>query len=163
MTTTEPKPRSLLWPGMVFMFLGLSAVVMGITLYFALSDPTVAVEHDYYRRGLAWDDEAAARRRFDELGWSLALRAPTEDSKRHALVLTSSIDQPLEGASVSVNAFHDAHARDAIHAPCPPVEPGVYTIPGELTPPGHWTFRVTIRRGPETVCHEFGADVEPSP
>jgi len=163
MTATEPKPNYLLWPGMVFMLIGLSAVAMGTTLYFAVSDPTVAVEPDYYQRELHWDDEAALRRRFDELGWSLELRAPSEGSPRHALILTTSLDQPLEGANVRVNAFQDAHARDALDLTCPPVEPGVYAIPAELTPPGHWTFRVTIRRGPETVSHEFESDVESVP
>lgn len=50
--------RFRLWPGMIFALLGLNACVVGVTLYLAHSDRSFAVEPEYDRKALAWQETA---------------------------------------------------------------------------------------------------------
>ena len=49
------------WPGGVFLLLAMNMVIVGITVYAALSDKSVSIEKRYYEKALAWDETAKQR------------------------------------------------------------------------------------------------------
>jgi len=67
------------WP---FFLVGLQASGVGANLYFmsrAISDPSFAVEPDYYAKAIAWDAHQAQARDNAELGWELKLDVAAAD------------------------------------------------------------------------------------
>ena len=71
--------RFRFWPAGIFVLLGMNFVVVGITVYAAVTTRT-PVERDYYQRALHFDDNAQQRRMNQSLGWrleaTLRARAP---------------------------------------------------------------------------------------
>ncbi len=117
----------------------------------AKSDASFAVEGDYYRRAVAWDATRAAEARGLALGWSVSL-ATTADGRLRATV-TDRDGLPLDDASVSVEAFHNARAGEKHQATLRTdhANAGDHTYVGALpmTRSGVWVLRVTVDRAGE--------------
>lgn len=117
-------------------------------IYHAHADPSFAVETDYYDKAVHWDDSAAQERRNAELGWRLRLSAgPSEGFE---LTIVDRLGLPIEGAAVSVEAFHNARSADRIALAPTDAGGGRYRQAAEFARPGLWEFRVIARRDADT-------------
>lgn len=164
--SSVPRPRSWQWPLAVFGLLGFQLCVCGVGLYFATSDPSVAIEPRYYEKALAWDDEAAQRATNTRLGWvaSLAVSDDADAAGRRnlRLALTTNDARPLDGAKVKLVAFHHTRSSDRLVAELAPESDGFYAAWLPLRQSGWWEVRVRIERGPEVFTQIEPIDIRPA-
>lgn len=146
----------LRWPALIVGALVLHVVASLVTVFIATSNPSYAVEEDYYQKALAWDDRRAQERHNRELGWQLDVEvAPVAGGSDPALVvrLTDGTGQPLDGARVAVAAFHNARAGQTLRAEPAAMGVGSYACPLAMRRSGVWELRFTVDRGGERFTH----------
>jgi nitrogen fixation protein FixH len=146
---------------------GLLGTQMAI-LYGALDDASFAIEPDYYRKALAWDEQQKLARSSRALGWHAELMvAPGSDvpGLRTRVRLTDSAGEPVGGADFALRAVHNARAAQPFESRSTETEPGVYEATVPNTRAGLWEFTLTAARGAETfrdvVRREVGRDEAP--
>jgi nitrogen fixation protein FixH len=155
------------WPLILVGILLLAAGANGILVYRATHDPSFAVEPDYYRKALAWDERQAEARRGEALGWALdaelAAGEPTPAIAELRVRLRDRAGQPLRGATVEVAALHKARAARVLRArlEADPAEPGLYRASLPARRRGLWELELRVVRGGDrltrTVVRELGA------
>jgi nitrogen fixation protein FixH len=151
------------WPALLG---ALMAVVIGanlILIVFATTDPSFAVERDYYRKALAWDDKREQDRINAELGWTLTFevapsRAP-DGTSRLAARLLDAAGQEIADARVSLETFHNARAARILRTELVRGEDGAYSADLPLFRPGLWEFRFEARRGTDRFTYTRLEDV----
>jgi nitrogen fixation protein FixH len=138
------------WPWIVG---GLMAVVVGanlILIYVATSDPSFAVEEDYYQKALDWDDKRAQDRTNAELGWMLELDVARERSADGSVVVAASLadrdGRPISDATIHLQAFHNARASHVFESDLTHDASGRYTTSLPMRRPGLWEFRLEARQ-----------------
>lgn len=141
------------WP---WMLAGLLAAGVAANVYFmfrAVSDPSFAVEPDYYAKALAWDAHQAQAEENAELGWRVALAVATADrGTGRARVVATLADRDgrlVSGLIVGLTAFHNARASQVVTATLAETAEHAYAADIPVTRPGLWEFRVTAARGRE--------------
>lgn len=140
-----PSPRRNLWPMLVVGLLTMQVVLCGVAMTLAGADASFAVEPDYHRKALHWDDEAAARAASAKLGWRVAVRL---DGGHAVLALCDREGAPVSGATVAGEYFH--HARAAARREFRATEAdGDYHADVRIDRAGLWEFRVRADRGGE--------------
>lgn len=153
------------WPWLLG---GLMALVLGVNLgfvYVAVSDPSFAVEQDYYQKALDWDHKRDQDRINAELGWTVDFEVapPAPDGSRRLLArLTDGRGAPVEGALVHVEAFHNARAGLVLEADLSPAADGSgYSAPLPLRRPGLWELRLEARLGGQRFTHTTVEELVP--
>ena len=148
------KPGTM-WPLIIASALGLHVVGSLVMVYFATSNESYAVEPDYYRKALAWDDKRAQDRANTELGWQLdytVVPAAAGQDPTLRVELTTDDGEPVTGTTVTVEAFANARRDDILTATLNPVESGyVTTMP--MRRDGLWEFRFTVTRGDDLFTY----------
>lgn len=131
---TSKSPRRRI-PGPLWLVGGLLCLnftVVGVTLYLAHSDPTFAVEPDYYGKAIRWDADEAARERATALGWTLEVDAAAGLSSTGMRTLTIRLrdreSQPVMGAVVETESFSHRVASRRFAGACVERGPGIYQI-----------------------------------
>jgi hypothetical protein len=146
-------PPRLRWPALIIGALVIHVVVSLATVVIATSNPSYAVEEDYYRKALAWDSRRAQERHNLELGWQLDFEvtpAPAAGINPQLVVrLADANGQPLDGARVAVAAFHNARADQIVRAELTATGGGAYACPLAMSRPGRWELRFDVDRGGE--------------
>ena len=154
--------RGMGWPLAVCAILGLTIGANIWLIRVATSDPSFAVEEDYYQRGVHWDDELAQRSRNAALGWRVVASASPirggYGSDLH-IVLDDDAILPIEGASVVVRAVHVARAGDPVSVTLAPGAPGEYEARVPLERAGVWELRIDVHRGPDRFTATKRLDV----
>ncbi len=146
------RRRGWYWP---FVLVGFLAAVVGCyaaVIYMVASDPSFAVEKDAYQKGLTFSQTLVDRQASDALGWSLDMHvgpAPNQMAEVRA-VLTGRDGAPVDGATVDVEAFHNASAANVLTATFSATADHAYTAFMPLRRAGIWEFRVRARRGADT-------------
>lgn len=138
---------------LVALLLG-SVVTMNLTMLFlASTDPSIAIEEDYYTRALTWDQRLAQERINAALGWSIELELRRAGSVlREAdieAILRDREGAPLDAAKVRLKAFHGARARWKHEARLARRGSGLYATRLPLVRAGLWEFRFEVTRGDE--------------
>lgn len=150
-------PSRVLWPVVIAGALVVHVVASLITVWVATSDPSYAVEDDYYRKAVAWDERRAQERHNAELGWRLDVDvtpAPSSGTEPTLSVrLSDPAGGPLDGASISLEAFHNARADEILRADLAPRGDGEYASGVAMRRPGVWELRFTVDRGGEHFTH----------
>lgn len=143
--------RPSVFPAIVFGLLGLNITIVTLTLYLAHSDPSFAVEPDYYQKAVAWDTSARLRAASDRLGWAAALEVAPHESGIPLLTvrLLDRAGSPVVDANVEVAAFASARAGERRLISLLPAEPGVYVADMPDAQTGQWEFGLTATRGAE--------------
>jgi len=155
----KPHARTRLWPGMVFALIGLNFCVVGVTVYVAhFRHSSFAVESDYDRRALSWDEAARQLRRNTELGWTIGIEST--DAGTLSVTFNDANGRPLEGATIGVEAFHHARAGTKITTKLVAIAPGRYSGKLGVDSPGLWEFRFEASRGPEVFTQALTRNVE---
>lgn len=159
MTTMTRDGR--LWPWAMALVLALTIGGNLFVLRLARGDSSFAVEPDYYAKAMAWDSTRALEARSDALGWTVdAALAPmaAEKGLHLAMHLHTANGAPVEGATVSVEATHNAHASRILSDTLRATTPGTWegTLPSSR--PGLWEVRVTATRGAERFLRTLRLD-----
>lgn len=154
MSSSRKRGRGLGWPiGMSVILAGTVALNLYV-MHLARSDASFAVEPDYYRKAVHWDDELAQRRRNAALGWRLSpsLARDADDATRLRLRLTDAAGRPLDGVAVEVEAFAIARAAQVQRVTLASAggdAAGAYDGRLDMRQPGQWELRVVATRGGE--------------
>jgi len=150
------KPGSW-WPPIIAGALAFHVISSLVVVYVATSDPSYAVEDDYYQKAVAWDEKRAQDRQNQDLGWLLEFSVmPPEkpgDQPTLELTLLDADGDPLTGATVSVEAFHNARGDDIVREKLTDTGNGVYTAAPEMNRNGRWEMRFTVDRGTKHFTH----------
>lgn len=154
-----PMRSGWFWPVAVCGLIGINVVIVATTVYFAVSDQSVATEPDYYAKGLAWDETARLKAMSRELGWSTNITI-AEDAKTAApalrITFSDKASVPVENLSVTAVAFANVRSgeRQQLHLEADPARPGSYTAPLIVNHPGLWHVRLEAKRDDKTFIHE---------
>lgn len=143
------KTRGRAWP---FAIAGILVAGIASNVGFvivATSDPAAAIEPEYYRKALAWDQEMAQQERNIALGWSAhaALRLGTAAvPARLELQLADSTGHPLLGAAVTALVMHNARAADVRSVTLREEGKGRYAASFAADRPGVWEIRLDVEK-----------------
>jgi hypothetical protein len=159
-------PPRLRWPVLIISALVIHVVVSLATVVIATSNPSYAVEENYYQKALAWDASRAQERHNLELAWQLDFEVappPAAGSDPQLVVRLADRDGlPLDGARVAVAAFHNARADQIVRAEPAATGGGVYACPLAMRRAGRWELRFTVDCGGEhftrTVTRHIGLE-----
>jgi nitrogen fixation protein FixH len=157
MTVKIKPPPHVLWPALIAGALFLHVAVSLVTVWIATSNPSYAVEENYYRKAVDWDATQAQQRHNAELGWRLDFEvtptvSPGADPTL-AVRLSGAGGRPLDGATVSVEAFHTARAGEILRAELAPVGDGRYSTPLAMRRSGLWELRFNVEHSGERFTH----------
>lgn len=160
------RQKGVMWPIAVAIILAITVGVNFWVLHLAGSDPSFAVEPDYYRKAVHWDDEMAQQRANAALGWTLAPRiagiAPDGEAPL-VVALTDSSGRPVTGATVRVTALHVARASHTLQAALVPDASDAYRAELPLVRPGWWELHFDVSRGGERFTAIRRIDVPAAP
>jgi len=149
--------KGSLWPWVIAGALALHVVASLVVVFVAASNPSYAVEEDYYQKALHWNDKRAQDRTNEELGWSLDLTVrPTVTPGEEPTLevrLADAGGEPVDGAVVAVETFHNARAGDILRASLDAVGEGVYRTTLPMRHNGRWELRFTVDRGLDHFTH----------
>ena len=128
-----------------------------VAIYLATSNPSYAVEEDYYRKAVEWDKRRAQDRRNAELGWQLSFDAAAPGSAgEHAqlsAILSDAGGFPVNGANITVEAFHNALADRILRGQFEPLGDGRYRTSLPMRRSGVWELRFVAERGGDRFTH----------
>jgi len=148
---TDPKnKKSLRWP---LIIVGLLSVHVCVTLFFvyvATSNPSFAVEEDYYQKGLKWDEKRAQDTINQRLGWvckaSLNASSTISEPATIRVSLHDHEGQQIDDASVKVECFALARSGQVLRVTMTSSGSGEYVAAIDARRPGLWEIRVTAER-----------------
>ena len=150
------KPGSW-WPPIIAGALAFHVISSLVVVYVATSDPSYAVEDNYYQKAVAWDEKRAQDRVNADLGWSLefSVEPPTRPGEQPGLEVTllDADGRPLAGAAVAVEAFHNARGDDIIRNVLTDAGDAVYRASLPMSRNGRWELRFTVSRGEDTFTY----------
>jgi nitrogen fixation protein FixH len=127
----------------------------------AIDDPSFAVERDYYQKAISWDARREQERQNVALGWKIAFDL-TRVSAGYELRarVTDRQGNELSGASVDVEAFHNARAATIADIALKEREPGMYVALMPIARSGLWEFRFRARRRGDRFSTTIRRDIE---
>ena len=137
MSEAADRRAAIFWPAFIVFLLAIPVAAVVVLIRAATSDPSFAVEPDYYAKGLAWDIEMAQRRANERLGWTLDVRAGTAAGERALLSVRLSDREGLvvPAQSLRVEAFPVARAHQR------------ETVELRLEEEGNWEATWPLRHG----------------
>ncbi len=146
------------WPYLIAGALALHVVVSLVVVFFATSDASYAVEEDYYQKAIDWDQKRAQDRTNASLGWRFEFEVlPPEqpgDQPRLEVTLRNEAGDPLTGATVTVEAFHNSRSDDILRASLLEIdEPGVYRATLPMQHNGLWEVRFVTECNGQRLTH----------
>ncbi|MEQ9097202.1 MAG: FixH family protein [Phycisphaerales bacterium] len=145
-TSAPSRNRAWLWPLAVVGMLAISMSVCAITVVAAVSDPSYAIEDDYYQKAVDWDQSRELERASAKLGWRAEPRVLT-GNETLSIVLRDADGEPIADASVRALAFHHARRGDARALRLISQGDGLYTAPLTNARAGQWQVRIRAVRG----------------
>lgn len=153
------------WPAAIVAILTLGVGANVVLLVVANSDPSFAVEEDYYRKGLDWDLKRSQDARNDALGWTVDLAAVAAvGDPSPALELTVAVRDPeghaVDDADLTIEAFPLARSGTVDRAGFHGVGDGLYRASLPFRRPGLWEFRIRVERGADVFTWSMQRDVE---
>ena len=141
------------WPAIIVGALTVHALAWIAVAVLATSNPSYAVEEDYYDKAVAWD----AKRQQDavnaDLGWQLIADVePPALPGAPAVVQVTLVDaagRPIDGATVDLEMFHNARADLILRERLAGDGAGRYSCELPMRRNGRWEMRFDVRRGAE--------------
>lgn len=151
------KP-GITWPLIIFGFLGLSVGMNVYLIYMASTDDSFAVEKDYYRKAVEWDETQAERARSKALGWTARLETGPAFLR---IELRDQAGQPIEDAWVEVEAFPNVRADEIVTGQMKAIGPGAYELKGAFQPAGIWEVRLRVEVEEDRFVKTFQSEILP--
>jgi len=150
-------PAHVGWPAVIIGALALHVVVSLVTVWVATSNPSYAVEENYYQKAIHWDDKRAQDGRNIALGWKIAFDVVRSETAGQPatleLRLTDRSENPLPAAGVAVEAFHNTRAGEILRARMVTGHDGRCSAPLAVHRTGVWEFRFVVERGADRFTH----------
>lgn len=149
------------WPVAVALVLVLSAGSNIWVMFVAKSDPAFAVEPDYYAKAVGWDAHMAQERENGALGWRATAALTLARPGRPGLITIHLVDaagRAVTGATLSIEAMHNARAAQRYEAALQPGRDGDYASALDAHRPGAWEVRLTATRGAEHFTQNLRID-----
>lgn len=155
------KTKSLWW--MIPVALLVASVGGQVVLaYAATSDPSFAVEEDYYQKAVDWDAKRAQDAVNEKLGWQVKVE-PMNASLRGPVLLSATLidraGKPISGATLDVEAFHNARMNQKTKVTLVEKAPGRYQAELSVRRPGLWELRFRAVKSPDTFTSVVQRDV----
>lgn len=150
-----------LWPWGLGLVLAITVLGNVWVMRVAGSDPSFAIEPDYYRKAVDWDSTVAQSARNQALGWRLTATLGAPDASGGAILtarLHDATGTPLPGATVTVEATHNARASEVLAAELVAGDDGAYTASLPATRRGVWELRFAVERGDERFTATLRTD-----
>lgn len=150
----------IMWIGLVGVIAAMSLSGAVMLVRASRSDAaSFAVEPDYYRKAVHWDEVAAQRRANERLGW----RAVIESGPGGVIVVTVTDREgaAIDGARLSAEVFAQARAADRRAVEFTAQGEGRYDASFSMNRAGSWRVRLRAERGGEVFTHE--ADITFTP
>lgn len=156
--------RGMQWPIGVAMILAVTVIGDVWIAVIASRDEAFAVEPDYYRKAVNFDEEMALRDASLKLGWivdpTLALGTPDSVGSISAIVRDSS-GVLVTGARVELVAMHNARASRQLEVTLAEDSGGRYRAPLDAQRPGEWELRFLVSRGADRFAVRTRVDGAP--
>jgi nitrogen fixation protein FixH len=152
--------RGAVWPTAIIAVLG---VFVGANIWLARvanGDPAFAIEDDYYKKAIHWDDELAQRRENDRLGWRVSPSLDASDSAGSLLAVSLSDRSglPMAGARILVTAVHNSAGGHPVGVVLVDQGQGRYRATLPLRRRGMWELRIDVRRGADHFTADLRVD-----
>jgi nitrogen fixation protein FixH len=150
------------WPLAIVALLVAGAASNIAFMVVASGDASFAVEPDYYRKALDWDRTMAQEAANAALGWSVSVdfeRGAGPGETRLVARVADRAGEPVGGATVAVQAFASARARQVFESALEPASAGVYTGSVPSARPGLWEVRVRVHRGEDVFTQILSRDL----
>ena len=144
------------WPFLIVALLSVSVIANVFLIIKATTDPSFAVERDYYAKAVTWDEHQQEQADSNALGWHAALKAERD---RLELRLLDADGRPITDATVSVEAFHNARANMIITGEMVPQGGGLYAMAHDFERLGIWEYRLVVVRGDQRFVHTSQEEV----
>jgi nitrogen fixation protein FixH len=153
-TPTPPSRFANRWAFFPIGLLGILVTIQVVLFSISRTDPSFAVESEYYQKAVSWDQEAKQRTLNAELGWHVTPQLFADaQGARLGIQLTDNTSQVISGAAVTVVAFPNARASQIQQLALRETEPGLYVAPIRLLHRGEWEIRLTVMRDGKTYTH----------
>jgi len=141
------------WALMPVALLLASTLGVGSLALIAMHDPNFALEPDYYKKALHWDQTQAQAGENRRLGYHVAAepRVVLDAANQAALffTLTDANGNPVSGATVHADAFANAFSGEINALTLEERAPGVYAVTLTARHVGLWEFRLVVQSGSE--------------
>ena len=156
----QPKGRPLTGRSVLLMLLGFFGVMLVVNFYMARQAITTHPGLDQknpYDVGIAYNQEIAAAKAQEALGWSVDL---TRAKKGAALEISATVKdrdgQPVGGLEASLHFVHPSNSRMDQKVAAASVGDGIYAGAAELAR-GRWEVEIEFRRDGERVFRSRNA------
>jgi nitrogen fixation protein FixH len=134
--------------------LGILVTVQLVLFSMSRTDPSFAVEPEYYKKAVNWDQEMQQRAANSNLGWRSDVQfTGAAGGGQLRIALTDGQKIPITGAAIKAVAFPNARAAMIQQVPLKESEPGLYTGPLQLSTRGEWEVRLTAMHNGRTFTH----------
>jgi nitrogen fixation protein FixH len=137
------------WPIGIAIVLSVTVVANLVVMRIANSDPSFAVEPDYYQKAVDFDSTRAHENASAQLGWMSTTTITFDEHTDTAwvtVILHDATHTAVEHAVVAVDALPVARANDVLHATLSETTPGVYRAPLPVPRGGLWDVHVNATR-----------------
>jgi hypothetical protein len=144
------------WAAVPVVLLGTLTGGLGIVAYVATRDPSFAIERDYYKKAVDYDQLRAQDETNEKLGWRLDVKARTAGS---TIQLDAKVDdahgKAVKDAEIQVEAFPISRSANVTTTR---FASGTAQLP--LVTTGLWELRFTVdaheKRFTQTVRRDIG-------
>lgn len=168
--SNEKQKKGRIWLvfaiGLLVSGVGANLIMMG----YALSDKSFGVEKDYYKKGLAWDQEIAQRRKNSELKWHLEAGFTGLEQTVVWLKLWDKDGKPLKQVSIETEIFHNARPQKRWRIAFKPfqLEQGkskkefekvTHAVPFSKLRRGLWILRFSVKQGKNRFTKKLRLEV----
>ena len=150
---TVPQRGAKLWPAVIFGLLGLNMTIVAVTVYFATSDRSAAIEPQYYQRAAAYEDTLRQGVVNARLGWTAQVSLDA-DAERLLVTLRDASAEPIEAATVTASVFANIRSADRQQLTLAASGRGQYTAPVLVPVTGRWRVRLSAQRGTDVWTDE---------
>lgn len=145
------------WAALPVVLLGTLTGGLGIVAYVATRDPSFAIERDYYKKAVNYDERRDQDEANQKLGWNLDVKTVTVGS---SIQLAAKVDdargKPVKDAEIQVEAFPVARSANVMITR---FDAGSAQLP--LVTTGLWELRFTVdaheKRFTQTIRRDIGA------
>lgn len=140
-----------LWPVAIVGVLAVTVAANFALLRWASGPEAAAIEPDYYGKAVRWDSTLAERAHDAALGWRIdaTLGAPAPGGMPLTVRLAGAGGEPLAGATITVEAIHNAEPARRPRVAVRETRRGGYAATIPLARAGLWELRFDVRHGGE--------------
>ena len=149
------------WPWLIGGMLLATAVSQGWMYWTATHDASMAIEPDYYNKGVAYDSVVAQRDASARLGWKITLTTGSlaDHASDVGIMLSDSAGAPITGAHVTVAAINNVVGARHVESALSERGEGRYGAVLTLDRPGLWEFQIEVVRGRDRFAADLRADI----